>query len=110
MVATSLEHIEIVQGAGGPKPRIAGSCIRVQDVVLWHEREGMSVEEIVEQYPTITRADIYAALAYYWDHKQELDARIADDEAFVEEYFRDHNDPVEARIQAQQRDDAPSSA
>lgn len=40
------EHIEIVQGPGGPKPRIAGHRIRVQDVVIWYEKLGLSPDEV----------------------------------------------------------------
>jgi uncharacterized protein (DUF433 family) len=82
------EHIEIVQGAGGPKARIVGHQIRVVDVVEWYEKQGMSVDEIVEQFPTITRADVHAALAYYWDHRAELEAKMAEDEAYAEEMRR----------------------
>ena len=49
-------HIEIVEGASGPRARIAGSRIRVQDVVFWYETQGMSVDEIVEGHPTINHA------------------------------------------------------
>jgi uncharacterized protein (DUF433 family) len=82
------EHIEIVQGAGGPKARIVGHRIRVVDVVEWHEKQGMSVDEIVEQFPTITHADVHAALAYYWDHRDEIEAKMAEDEAYAEEMRR----------------------
>lgn len=82
------EHIEIVEGAGGPKARILGHQIRVVDIVEWHEKQGMSVDEIVGQFPTITRADVHAALAYYWDHPDELEAKMAEDETFVEEMRR----------------------
>jgi uncharacterized protein (DUF433 family) len=82
------EHIEIVEGAGGPKDRIAGHRIRVVDVVEWHEKMGLSVDEIVERWPTITRADVHAALAYYWDHHEELEAKMAEDEAYAEEMKR----------------------
>ena len=41
------EHIEIVHGASGPKPRISGHRIRVQDVVIWHEKLGLSADEIL---------------------------------------------------------------
>jgi uncharacterized protein (DUF433 family) len=109
MVVASTEHIEIVRGAGGPKPRIAGSRIRVQDVVIWHEHRGMSVDEIIEQFPDISRADVYAALAYYWDHKDEIDARISADEDYIDEFLRDHHEPIEARIAAKQRADAATT-
>ncbi len=53
MVDTIREHVEVVPGESGPKARIAGHRIRVQDVALWHEKLGMSVDEIVYQHPTI---------------------------------------------------------
>ena len=40
------DHIEIVEGAGGPKPRIAGHRVRVRDVAIWYEKLGMSPDEI----------------------------------------------------------------
>ena len=82
------EHIEIVQGAGGPKPRIAGHRIRVQDVAIWHEKLGLSPDEIVDHYPTLTLADIHAALAYYWDHRDEIERAIAAEQALGEEVRR----------------------
>lgn len=75
------EHIEITPGVCGGKPRIAGHRIKVQDVVIWHEQMGLSPDEIVSQYSTITLADVYAALAYYHDHLSEIRRQIqADDE------------------------------
>ncbi|MGH2562818.1 MAG: DUF433 domain-containing protein [Thermomicrobiales bacterium] len=99
MVTVSQEHIEIVEGAGGPKTRIAGHRIRVQDVAIWHETMGMSVDEILEQVPTITRADVHAALAYYWDHRDKIDAEIAADEAFVAEFRKQYPEgPLEKKL------------
>ena len=95
----SREHIEIVQGAGGPKPRILGHNIRVVDVVGWYEKLGMSVPEILEQFPTITAADVHAALAYYWDHKDEIDQKMADDDAFYEEMKRTNPGPLKEKLQ-----------
>jgi uncharacterized protein (DUF433 family) len=82
------KHIEIVQGAGGPKVRIAGHRIRVQDVAIWSERLGMSPDEIVDAYPTLTLADVHAALAYYWDHRDEIERQIEEERAAIEELRR----------------------
>ena len=97
------EHIEIVPGAGGPKPRIAGHRIRVQDVVVWHEKLGMSPDEIVHDHPTITLADVYAALAYYWDHRDEIERAIADEHALVEDLRRDYSGPLQDKLKHYQR-------
>ena len=77
-------HIEITPGIAGGKPRIAGHRITVQDIVVWHERMGMSADEICAAYD-LSLADVYAALAYYFDHRADIDQRIEDSEAFVEE-------------------------
>jgi uncharacterized protein (DUF433 family) len=81
-------HIEIVQGATGSNARIAGHRIRVFDVVIWSERLGMSPDEIVDNYPSLTLADVHAALAYYWDHRDEIEREIEEDRAAIEAYRR----------------------
>ncbi len=95
------KHIEIVEGASGPKARIAGSRIRVVDIVEWHERQGMSPFEIVHEFPTITIADVYAALAYYWDNRGDLEVKMAQDERFVEAYMRKHPNQLQGKLERQ---------
>lgn len=77
------EHIETTPGIVGGKPRIAGRRITVQDVAIWHERLGRSVDEIASDYD-LTLADIYAALAYYFDHREAIDRTIAEEQALAE--------------------------
>jgi uncharacterized protein (DUF433 family) len=76
-------HITITPGVAGGKPHIVGHRITVQNIVIWHERMGLSADEIATEY-NLTLADIYAALAYYYDHQAEIDKAIREDEAFVE--------------------------
>jgi uncharacterized protein (DUF433 family) len=78
------EHIEITPGICGGKPHIAKHRIKVQDVVIWHEEMGLSPREIVDRYPTLTLADVYAALAYYHDHEELIKQHIEQDDALVE--------------------------
>lgn len=78
-------HIEVVPDKCGGKPVIAGTRIRVWDVYVHHERLGRSPDEIVRAYPHITLADVHAALAYYWDHKDEIDQQMKDADEFVAE-------------------------
>jgi hypothetical protein len=49
----------------------------------------------VEQYPTITLADVHAALAYYWDHRGEIEQAIAAEHALYEEFQRTYTSPLE---------------
>jgi len=81
------QHIEITPSIAGGKPRIAGHRITVQNIAIWHERMGWSADEIASEYD-LTLADVYAALAYYFDHRAEVDRSIEEDEAFVKELRR----------------------
>ena len=83
MVSVSTEQIVITPGTCGGKPRIAGHRIKVQHVALWHLREGLSPEEIVEDHPSITLAEVHAALSYYYDHKEQIDKDIREGEEFA---------------------------
>jgi uncharacterized protein (DUF433 family) len=78
------KRIITTPGVRGGKPRIAGHRITVADVAIWHERLGMSPDEIVFEYPTITLSDVHAALAYYFDHRDEVDREIRGGEEFAE--------------------------
>jgi uncharacterized protein (DUF433 family) len=80
------ERIVRTPGVRGGKPRIAGHRITVSDVAIWHERMGMSPDEIVFEYPTITLSDVHAALAYYYDHRDEVDQEIRESDQFVEQF------------------------
>lgn len=77
------EHIEASREIAGGKPRIAGRRIRVQDVAIWHERLGMSPDEMAAEYD-LSLADVHAALTYYFDHRTEIDHGIREGEALAE--------------------------
>ena len=84
MAARTLdEHIEVTLGVAGVKPCIAGRRITVRDIVIWHERMGRSADEISAEHD-LSLADVYAALAYYFDHRAEIDESIREGEAFAE--------------------------
>src|SRR5438067_5135741 len=80
------DRVRIVSTTGtcGGKPRIDGHRITVEDVAIWHERMGMSTEEIVSAHPSITLSEVHAALAYYYENRQQIDAAIEEGKRFVE--------------------------
>lgn len=57
-------------------PHIAGSTMKVVELVMAKAAHGWSPEELHFQYAHLTLGQIHSALAYYWDHKDELDAGI----------------------------------
>ena len=77
-------HVTCTPGVLGGKPCIAGTRIPVHHVYVWHEEQRRSVDEILASYPTLTRADVYAALAYCWDHREEILSRLDESEASYE--------------------------
>lgn len=84
-MSVSLDHhIEATPGIAGGRPRIKGHRIRVQDIVVWYERLGRSADEIATEY-ALSLGDVYAALAYYYDHRDELEEDIRNDEEFASE-------------------------
>jgi uncharacterized protein (DUF433 family) len=80
----AMPRIVRTPGTCGGQPRIEGHRIKVAHVAICHERLGMSPEDLVRRYPSLTLAQVYAALAYYFDHKDEIDADIREDERYVE--------------------------
>lgn len=92
------QHVVLTPGVCGGRPRVAGTRIRVADVAEWHERQGWSVDEILGQFPQLTRGDVYAALAYYWDHRQEIDADEAEGQRLADELRRESAGPLQEKL------------
>lgn len=83
VVRTISQHIVATPKVAGGKPRVAGRRITVQDIAIWHEQLGQSADEIATEYD-LTLAEVYAALAYYFDHRAEIDHSIRKGHAFAE--------------------------
>ena len=83
MVSQVLDrHITIVPGVVGGKPHITGRRITVQHIVVWHERMGKSADEICAEYD-LRLSEVYAALAYYFDHREDIDRSIEESDSFI---------------------------
>src|SRR5689334_15507558 len=79
------EYIAVKPGFCGGKPHILGHRVKVQHIAVWRERMGMTPEEIVATFPTLSLTAVFAALAYYHSHRAEIDADIEADERFAAE-------------------------
>lgn len=82
-------HIESKAGVCGGRPCVVGTRIRVQDIFVWHELRQWSADEIVSQFPQLTLADVYAALTYYWDNREEIERHLNEDRSLVESLKRE---------------------
>jgi uncharacterized protein (DUF433 family) len=65
-------YIEATEGVCGGKCRIAGTRIKVSLVASEYEHQRMTPDEIIEAHPHLSLAQIHGALAYYYDHQDEI--------------------------------------
>jgi uncharacterized protein (DUF433 family) len=79
-------HITRTDGVCGGKPCIAGTRIRVLDIYVLHELQGKSVDEIIQEFPQLTMADVYAALSYLWDHRDEVVDSLHQEQAATDRF------------------------
>jgi uncharacterized protein (DUF433 family) len=74
-VLQSIELISIDPAIRDGQPCIAGTGIRVTDVALAHLFHQRTPDQITSDYE-LSLAQVHAALAYYYQHKSELDTQI----------------------------------
>lgn len=70
---TPYPHIVRAEGVCGGEPILEGTRIAVWHVVDYYYRAGMSAEDIAAEWNYLTPAQVFSALAYYHDHKEEID-------------------------------------
>mgnify|MGYP001172913840 CR=1 FL=1 len=70
-------HIVRVPGVIGGEPIIAGTRISVASVARFLQ-DGAAPDEILEMYPHLTKAGVYDAISYYFDHSDEIERIIAE--------------------------------
>jgi uncharacterized protein (DUF433 family) len=75
MVATGYRYIVQRVGTRSGHPVVEGTRIGVHDVVAMTKADA-SVNEVVQSFPRLTGAQVFECLAYYEDHRQQLDPVI----------------------------------
>jgi uncharacterized protein (DUF433 family) len=71
----TVEYAHITMGPNGV-PMLAGAQTKVVEIVLDHLTHGSDAAEIQREFPHLTLGQIHSALAYYYDHKQDVDEDI----------------------------------
>jgi uncharacterized protein (DUF433 family) len=92
------QHIQKTPDVCGGRACIAGHSIRVMDIVVWHELRGYTADEIVAMFPGISLADVYAALAYYFSHRPEIDEDFKRDEEAVKQVLTQYPSKVREKL------------
>lgn len=87
--ASAVTHAHIVKRPDycGGKAAIDNTRVRVNNVAFLH-KEGKSPGEIKTIYPDLSLAQIHAALAYYYDHRDEIESELAEDDGWEEDHER----------------------
>ncbi len=76
-LAVEHPHVERRPDVQGGRPVIKGSRFPVSSIVQDYRR-GLSVEEILREFPQLHPAEVHDALSYYYDHRVEIDQEIAE--------------------------------
>lgn len=99
LTETRYEHIVINEDG---VPSIAGTTMKIVELVAAQTAYGWSPEELHFQFPHLTLGQIYSALAYYWDHQDELNRDLARRAVRVEEWHRQAaSTPLHDRLRTQ---------
>lgn len=77
MPATAYRYLTNLPGVRSGRTIIEGTRIGVHDVVGLIVN-GASVDEVCRSFPGVTRSQVYECLAYYEDHRVEIDAFVAE--------------------------------
>jgi uncharacterized protein (DUF433 family) len=81
-IATFPQHVTMTADICGGQPCIAGTRIRIQDLVR-RSRAGDTPYDILIAYPHLSLAKIYSALAFYHDNQAMIDELISHSDAKV---------------------------
>lgn len=84
MIATNYRYVVKAPGIRSGHAIVEGTRIGVHDVVAMIQT-GASVDDVVASFPRLSRAQVYECLAYYEDHKSEIDPLVAAQTARAEE-------------------------
>jgi uncharacterized protein (DUF433 family) len=76
MPATGYRYLVNLPNVRGGNTVVEGTRIGVHDVV-GSIINGASVDDVVRSFPDVTRAQVYECLAYYEDHRPEIDTLVA---------------------------------
>jgi uncharacterized protein (DUF433 family) len=86
------------------QPIIAGKNFKIKHIALDLIAEGWNADEIQRQHPQLTLAEVHSALAYYYDHKEEMDKEIEEGYRYAEELRLQQGDsPLRRKLQEAKR-------
>ena len=99
-VAVRYPHIEKLEGSPARLERMPR--IRVAQIVMDYLNSGLSADEICIHYSHLKLAEVHSALAYYFDHQEEIDGELEEEQKLIEEWRKNTPpSPFMLRMKAQ---------
>jgi len=95
---TKHPYISIDPKISGGQPVISGTRIKVMDIAIRYELMGMSVDEIVDEYPHLKLEQIHDALSYYYEHKEMFDRKYRADQLLIKQLKRQYPSKLKAKL------------
>lgn len=98
---TTYEHIVLDENG---IPWIEDANTKIVELIAATKAHGWSAEELAYQHPHLTLGQVYSALAYYSDHREEVEADLKRRAALIEEIRSEVGDhPLIAKLRAQRQ-------
>jgi uncharacterized protein (DUF433 family) len=96
-------RITTTPGICGGKPCIAGHRVRVSDIAILHEHQGLRADEIVSQLPSLTLADVHTALTYYYENIDSIREEIRAESDVANRYRENSDSLLRAKLREAKR-------
>src|SRR5947199_10641078 len=100
-VSVEVTYPHIVKANGEPARLERVPRVRVAQIVMDYLAHGWSPDEMCRQHPYLTIAEAHAAMLYYWDHPDEIEAEVREEESqHADDLKRGHQSPFFLRMKA----------
>jgi uncharacterized protein (DUF433 family) len=100
-MALKLDYPHIEKTSGQPARLVRTPRVRVAQIAMDYLAYGWSPDEMCRQHPYLLPAEAHAAMAYYFDHQEEIDAEIsAELDAADRAHTAAQNSPLRLRLRA----------
>jgi uncharacterized protein (DUF433 family) len=97
------QYITVTPGVRSGKPVVAGTRITVADIAIWHCHQGIPLEELAHTYQ-LSKAAVYAAMAYYYEHQLMIDSQTEESQHFIDGYHRKNPSLLQQKLMTNSKD------
>lgn len=96
---TKHPYISIHPKIVGGQPVISGTRIKVIDIAIRYELQGISPDNIINEYPHLKLEQIHDALSYYYEHKDLFDKKYREDQSFLTQLKKKYPSKLKSKLE-----------